>query len=203
VNTSDLPRLLIATSNPGKRAEFERLLAGVARIVALDHHSVRLPEEVGTNLAQIATDKAVAACEQTGLLTLADDSGLEVDALGGAPGARAARFAGEPPSDERNRARLLAELQRVPAGRRTARFRCAVALIRPEGLVVTALGSCEGSIAFAAAGSQGFGYDPIFLLPDGRTMAELMPKEKDRVSHRARAYRALWPRLMEQLATEA
>jgi XTP/dITP diphosphohydrolase len=203
MNNPSLPTLLIATSNPGKRAEFERLLAGTMQIVTLDRTAARLPDEDGTDLAQIAATKATAAAEQTGLLTLADDSGLEVDALGGAPGARAARYAGEPPSDERNRNRLLAELRTIPAGLRMARFRCAVALARPSVIVATAEGTCEGSIAFAAAGSRGFGYDPVFLLPDGRTMAELTPDEKDRISHRARAYRSLWPRLMELLAVGA
>ena len=195
--------ILIATSNRGKRAEFERLLPSTVRIVALDDLDVRvqMPAETGTSYAEIAATKALAAAEQSGWLTVADDSGLEVDALDGAPGLRTARFAGEPPTDDRNRALLLSLLAVVSASRRTARFRCAVALAEPGRVVAVTEGTCAGRIGTSEVGTRGFGYDPLFVLDDGRTMAELTDVEKDRVSHRGRAIRAMLPRLLAALET--
>jgi XTP/dITP diphosphohydrolase len=195
--------ILIATSNRGKRAEFERLLPSTVRIVALDDPDVRvqMPAETGTSYAEIAATKALAAAEQSGWLTVADDSGLEVDALDGAPGLRTARFAGEPPTDDRNRALLLSLLADVSASRRTARFRCAVALAEPGRVVAVTEGTCAGRIGTSEVGTRGFGYDPLFVLDDGRTMAELTDVEKDRVSHRGRAIRAMLPRLLAALET--
>jgi len=191
--------LLVATSNPGKRAEFANLLPPTIRVLGLADVSVDLPPEDGDSFAQIAAVKAAAASLQTGLLTLADDSGLEVDALAGGPGVRSARFAGEPPSDEQNRHALLDVLAGVPSGQRGARFRCAIALARAGTVVTTAEGTCEGSIGLAPRGTFGFGYDPIFVLPDNRTMAELESAEKNQISHRARAYQAILPRLFGDL----
>lgn len=190
-----VPEIVIATTNPGKRAEFQRLLLADARVVALDNVSFRLPTEEGNDYAEIAARKALAAAEQTGLLAVADDSGLEIDALNGAPGLHTARFAGEPPSDARNRAHLLALLTDVPMPRRTARFRCAVALANPDGIVAVTEGTCVGRIGTVEVGTHGFGYDPLFVLADGRTMAELTAAEKDHVSHRGHAYRVMLPHL--------
>lgn len=193
------PVLLIATANRGKLAEYRRLLGADVPLVGLGEVAVTLPPEDGTTFAENADVKALAAAEQSGLLTLADDSGLEVDALAGAPGIRSARFAGEPTSDERNRNRLLQIMTGISSGRRGARFVCALSLARPGRIVARSLGECAGEIAARAVGAGGFGYDPIFLLPDGRTMAELAPAEKDAVSHRAAALRPLLPRLRQEL----
>jgi XTP/dITP diphosphohydrolase len=201
VSGSPFPTLLVATSNPGKLAEFVRILPTGVRVVDLAKLGVQLPPETGTSFAENAATKAIAAAEQSGLISLADDSGLVVDALGGAPGVLSARFAG---GDEANRRTLLAALARVPRQRRTARFVCAVALARPETgtIVARAEGTCEGMIAAAPRGSFGFGYDPVFELPDGRTMAELAPEEKDKVSHRGVAYRRILPALLAELTAE-
>jgi XTP/dITP diphosphohydrolase len=201
--SSEPPVLFLATSNTGKRAEFARLLPPGVRVLGLDDVRVTLPPETGTTFAENAGVKALAAADQTGLLALADDSGLEVDALNGAPGVCSARFAGEPASDERNRAALLAALADVPPEHRTARFACAVAIARHGRIVARASGTCDGFIARSPSGTFGFGYDPIFVLPDGRTMAELQPSEKNRVSHRARAYRKIMPILLRELGLAA
>jgi XTP/dITP diphosphohydrolase len=192
--------ILLATSNPGKIAEFRKLLPDIVRVVSLDELGIVLPPETGQTFAENAIAKAIAAAQEAGMLAIADDSGLEVDVLDGAPGVRSARYAGNPGNDEANRARLLAELRGVPPEKRTARFRCAVALASPDELIAWEEGVCEGSIAEAPAGQYGFGYDPIFLLPDGRTMAELPPEEKNKISHRARAYQAIRPALIQALA---
>lgn len=195
-------KLLIATSNPGKRAEFARLLPAGVELVTLDEVPVTLPPEEGTTFAENAVRKALVAATESGILAIADDSGLEVDALGGAPGVRSARFAGEPPSDARNREALSAAMRSIPPGRRQAHFSCVVALARPDQLLATAEGRCDGAIAHAPAGQHGFGYDPLFELPHGRTMAELEPEEKDRISHRGQAHRALMPSLLAALGEE-
>ncbi len=140
--------------------------------------------------------KARGYARAAGLWALADDSGLEVDALGGRPGVRSARYAGPGAGDEANLALLLREMAGVPAGRRGARFRCWAVLAAPEGIVAEAEGVCAGRIAAAPAGGGGFGYDPVFVVDGaGRTMAELADAEKDEVSHRGRALRALRPEL--------
>ncbi|HSJ96022.1 MAG TPA: non-canonical purine NTP pyrophosphatase, partial [Myxococcota bacterium] len=143
-----------------------------------------------------AAAKALAAARASGLPALGDDSGLEVEALGGAPGPRSARFGG-PGLDDAGRTRaLLAALDGVPAERRGARFVCVAALATPDGVVATARGECPGRIATEPRGSAGFGYDPIFeTAPGGPTMAELPEAEKERISHRGRAFRALGPSL--------
>ncbi|MHB1296008.1 MAG: XTP/dITP diphosphatase [Anaerolineae bacterium] len=183
-------KLLIATHNPGKKAEFARLFAGLdLELLTLDDLGVRTSiEETGRTFAENALLKARGYADATGLLTLADDSGLEVDALGGAPGVLSARYAGEHASDaERNRL-LLRNLEGVPEERRGARFRCVIALAWPDGRTATAEGTVEGRVADAPRGAHGFGYDPVFYLPEqGCTMAELPPEAKNRISHRARA----------------
>lgn len=195
--------LLLATSNPGKRREFVHLLPPGITVRTLDQVEVTLPPETGVTFAENAALKAVAGSRQSGLLTLADDSGLEVAALGGAPGVRSARYAGEPPSDERNRVALLAALALEPDASRRARFVCAVCLARDGSILATAEGTCLGEIATVPAGANGFGYDPVFRLPDGRTMAELTDHEKNTLSHRARAYREILPALLDALGLAA
>jgi len=183
-------KLLIATNNPGKVREYEALLRGLPLTLtcpAQEGIDIRV-EETGSTFAENARLKAVAYARASGLLTLADDSGLEVDALGGEPGPRSARYAGPGASDENRYRLLLSGLEGVPWERRTARFRCVIAVATPQGEVRTAEGTCEGIIAFEPKGKHGFGYDPVFyVLEHGQTMAELGPEVKNRISHRARA----------------
>ncbi len=183
--------LLLATSNPGKRRELLACLPPETEVITLAELNLTLPPEVGNSFVEIASAKASFAGQASGLITLADDSGLEVDALSGAPGVRSARYAGDPPDDARNRARLLTELVLVSLDQRSARFHCAVALFHPDGRLETGTGSCSGSIGFEEIGDNGFGYDSIFRLPDGRTMAELEESEKNRISHRTRAFEVI------------
>jgi XTP/dITP diphosphohydrolase len=161
-------------------------------------------DETGESFEENATIKAVVFAKASGLLTLADDSGLEVDALGGAPGVRSARFSGPGASDADRYLKLLDALAEVPADQRSARFRCVIALAEPDGAVQTASGTCEGEIGFSAKGVHGFGYDPVFLVQgsDGKTMAELDPALKNRISHRARALMAARSLLARLLAGE-
>ncbi|MFI5289712.1 MAG: XTP/dITP diphosphatase [Polyangia bacterium] len=193
-----MKRLLFATRNGGKLRELAELVAplgiAVVSIAELERSGVAIPEveEDAPSFAGNAEKKARSALAATGLAALADDSGLEVDALGGAPGVYSARYAGLDHDDGANNAKLLAALVAVFDPDRTARFRCALALAVPGGELVTAEGSCEGRIARAARGAGGFGYDPLFLVGAGdRTMAELAPEEKNRISHRGQAMRAL------------
>jgi len=198
-------KLLIATNNPGKLQEYTALLDSPPAALttpAQEGLSVEVNES-GTTFAENAILKARAYAEASGLLTLADDSGLEVDALDGAPGVRSARYAGEGASDEDRYRLLLRNLSGVPEERRTARFRCVVAIATPEGNVHTAEGRCEGVIGFEPRGTHGFGYDPVFYMPQhGQTMAELPPQVKNRISHRARAVQAAMPTLRRLLAQE-
>ena len=192
-------RLLIATSNAGKLEEFRALLPPELELLSLADVDVDLPEETGETFTENAILKAVSAAQASGLPTLADDSGLEVDALGGRPGVRSARFAGQPTDDRRNYERVLAELGDLPRSARSARFRCVVAFSTPDGPVTTAEGACEGVIV-PPRGSHGFGYDPIVELPDGRTVAELEPAEKNRRSHRANAIEQIHPALEQHFS---
>ncbi|MCC6382112.1 MAG: non-canonical purine NTP pyrophosphatase [Dehalococcoidia bacterium] len=193
--------LLLATGNPGKLRELRRLLAGLPlRLVTPAELGLSLdvPED-GDTYAENAIAKARAFAAAGGCLALADDSGLEVDALGGRPGVRSARYGG-PDLDDRGRFELLLrELHAVPERNRGARYRAVVALAAPAdhdgravqpGGVVTFEGSVAGTIACAPSGDGGFGYDPVFVLPDGRTAAMLPADEKDRASHRGQAVRA-------------
>ncbi len=185
--------LCVATRNPGKQREFRELLADwpvrlwFPQELGLDIEV----EEKGDSFADIALLKATTYARATGMLALADDSGLEVDALDGAPGLYTARYAGPDADDHDRRQKLLRELEGLPLAQRTARFRCAIALATPDGRTLIAEGTCEGLIALAPRGSQGFGYDPIFYLPQfRRTMAELPPEIKNEISHRGRAVQA-------------
>jgi XTP/dITP diphosphohydrolase len=147
-------------------------------------------EETGTTFTENACLKARTLCERSGLLTLADDSGLEVDALDGEPGIRSARYAGPGATDHDLVNKLLTNLRDVPPEKRGARFRCVIAIATPEGRVYTRSGNCAGRIADAPYGEFGFGYDPVFLVPElGLTMAQLSARVKNRLSHRGRAAR--------------
>lgn len=200
--------LVVATGNRGKLAEIRAILEGLP-IDVLGVSEVSSPPTVvedGETFVANALKKARAVAEVCRMVTLADDSGLEVDALGGRPGVRSARYAHDGASDAENNARLLAELAEEPTERRSARFRCALALVDPwaeaerRERVVEA--TCEGRIAEQPSGRGGFGYDPLFVVIDrGCTMAELPEAEKNRVSHRGRALEALRP-VLEQLLRE-
>ena len=191
---SSTDRLLVATGNPGKAGELAQLLS-TARCQLLTLRDVGIDadvEEVGTTLEENATIKALAYAGMSGLWTMADDSGLEVDALSGAPGPLSKRFAGEGASEQQLVQHLLERLQGVPWAKRTARFRCVIALAAPQGQVRLYHGQCPGIIALEPSGDKGFGYDPVFFLPEvDRTMAELSMTEKNEVSHRALAAQAL------------
>jgi XTP/dITP diphosphohydrolase len=194
-----LNKLLVATNNPGKLREYRELLTDLVLELTLpSQEGIHLEvDESGATFEENARIKALAYAQTSGLLTLADDSGLEVDALNGAPGVYSARYAGSEASDADRYQKLLAALAGVPPEKRTARFRCVVALARPNGVIDTAEGTCEGQIGFAPRGEHGFGYDPVFIVKGyaGKTLAELPPKEKNRISHRARAVMAIYPRL--------
>ena len=199
-------KLLVATNNPGKVKEYADLLNGLpVTLTSPAQEGLSLEvDESGVTFAENAILKARAYAAASGLLTLADDSGLEVDALDGAPGVRSARYAGERASDEDRYRLLLRNLAGVPEKERTARFRCVVAVATPEGDVHTAEGRCEGLIGFEPRGRHGFGYDPVFYMPDrGQTMAELPPAVKNQISHRARAVQAALPVLRRLLAEKA
>jgi XTP/dITP diphosphohydrolase len=227
--------LLFATTNPGKLRELRRLVAGLPiHVVSPEDLPCPLPEvdEDGATFQANAEKKATAYARLAGMHALADDSGLSVDALGGAPGVRSARWSEEEPGpapasavcelaeaaaaelgpvagraarDERNNDKLLRSLAGLPDGRRGAVYEAVLAVARPDGAIVASVtGSCRGSIGRARSGTSGFGYDPLFV-PDGqggRTMAELSPEEKDAISHRGAAFRKIRP-VLEQLARGA
>lgn len=183
-------RLLVATHNRGKLREYRELLADLPLAVTwLDEEGITLDVvETGDTFVANASLKASTYATHTGLLTWADDSGLEVDALGGRPGVFSARYGGPGLSDHDRVQLLLAELQGMPPAQRTARFRCVVALAWPGGPVYTADGTVEGMILEAPRGAGGFGYDPVFWVPEeSASMAELPPALKNRISHRALA----------------
>ena len=189
---SQSPKLLVATGNPGKLKELAGLFADVpCELVSLA--DVGIYEEVpetGETFEDNAVLKAVGYAAMSGMWTVADDSGLEVKALGGEPGVRSARYAGEGATDAQRIALLLENLENVPEDRRQARFRCVMALGRPDRTPELFQGACHGMIVRSPRGSRGFGYDPIFLFPElARTMAELADEEKGRVSHRGIAAR--------------
>ena len=186
-------KLLLATGNQGKARELARLLRSAPwELVSLQDAGVDFEvDEVGETLEENAALKAQTYARHSGLWALADDSGLEVEALGGAPGVRSRRFAGEGASDADLVREILRRLDGTPWERRGARFRSVIAVASPSGELHLCQGVCDGVIGFQAQGDGGFGYDPIFFLPDlGCTMAELSLEEKNRVSHRAAAARA-------------
>ena len=198
-------RLLLATRNAQKLVELRRILVSSAiigvQVVGLDDVPPfpEVPETAAT-FEENALAKARDAAAATGLATVADDSGLEVDALNGMPGVLSARWAGRHGDDAANLQLVLDQLADVPEGRRGAAFVCAAALVVPSGIQTVVRGQWRGTLSCAARGSNGFGYDPIFV-PDGgrRTSAELEPAEKDAASHRGRALRALLPAVCQHL----
>lgn len=202
---TERPKLVIATSNRGKLAELRQLLAELPVEVLGMEDALGRPLEIaeeGATFEANAVHKAKVVAKATGTLTLADDSGLEVDALGGKPGVHSARFAGPNAKDAENNAALLEALRNIEGERLTARFRCVLALVEPgeEMPLVVVDGRCEGRITNEARGEGGFGYDPLFVVAEtGRTMAELSSAEKNSLSHRARALRELLPKLRELL----
>lgn len=196
-------RVIVASTNHGKLAEIRAALdfEDWEFVTASELGATPLEvEETGSTFAENALLKARAYAENFGLPALADDSGLEVDALDGAPGVISARYSGEGATDERNNAKLLEALADVGEHDRTARFRSVIALVDPDGETVLADGACEGRIGFVPRGTGGFGYDPLFLpaAVPGRSMAELEMAEKNAISHRGAALRALRHKLLGQ-----
>ncbi len=182
--------LVIATRNEKKRQEIVELLEGLDFKVRSLSDIPFAPEviEEGKSFKENAARKAIEVAKFTGMMALADDSGLEVDVLCGEPGLYSARFAGEDQDDEANIQKLLKLMEGVPEEKRKARFRCCVAIAKPEGLVKVVEGTCEGIIGFKSEGNYGFGYDPVFIIPDyNQTFAQLGPEVKNRISHRAKA----------------
>ncbi len=209
--TSGRIGVVVATQNRGKLAEFRSALGDLpVDLLSVDEV---LPEyagvvEDGATFEENALKKARAVAQSSLMIALADDSGLEVDALGGAPGVRSARYAGERATDAENNALLLRALEDVSDDVRTARFRCALCLLDPWApggeAIISVSGTCEGSIARSPRGTGGFGYDPLFIVAgDGRTHAELTDEEKNAISHRGRAAQALRPRLIELIEERA
>lgn len=203
-------KVLIATHNRGKLREYADLLADVAGDLAVEWLSLddvgisAEAEETGTTMEENARLKALTYARLSGLLTLADDSGLEVDALGGAPGVQSARFGGPEADDGDRIAKLLALMQDVPPNERGAQFRCVIAVSTPQGEVYTSEGVCRGQIAYEPRGTHGFGYDPIFHIPGLRmTLAEAEPRIKNRISHRARAVEGIKPVLRDLIIRES
>ena len=184
--------MLIATRNQGKLREYRSLLADVPfRLTTLDEEGITEDvEEEGSSFEENAVLKARRYAELSGLLTLADDSGLEVEALDGEPGVCSARYAGPGATSKQFVSKLLAHMKDVPAAKRAAKFRCVIALGWQDGRVYTVEGVCHGVISMTAAGSGGFGYDPVFYIPGlDKTMAEMTTGEKNHISHRAEAAR--------------
>ena len=203
--------ILVATTNPGKVRELRALLGDKVEWKSLaDFPGVEEVKEDGATFAENARKKAIGYAGATGLWTLADDSGLVVDALGGAPGVNSARFSGARAQgadrkmvDRKNMEKLLALLQGVPREKRTARFVCCLCLASPEEVLIETRGTLEGLIAEEPTGTGGFGYDPVFLVPQlGKTVAELGDQEKNAISHRGNAMRKLKPLLQELLKSE-
>lgn len=197
--TSIRPSLAVASANPGKIREFRSLLGDAVHIVSLVDLGLDAPEETGATFEENALIKARHLFAKSGMVTLADDSGLEVDALSGKPGVHSARFAGDHHNDADNRAVLVRQLDAVPDDARAARFVAVIALIDVDGGSSLYRGTCEGTIVRVERGRGGFGYDSLFELEDGRTMAELDPVEKNAVSHRAQALQQALPGLRTAL----
>lgn len=196
-------KLLIATHNRGKLREYQEIFRDL-NYELLTLGDVSIAEDVaetGATLEENARLKANAYARTSGNLTLADDSGLEVDALGGAPGVYSKRYAGEDKSDAERNAYLLEKLRGVPKEKRAARFRCVIAVADAQGNVWTTEGTCEGEIAFEARGTNGFGYDPIFIVGSGdKHLAEFSSEAKNKISHRGRAAERARAKLAERAA---
>ncbi|GKW46780.1 XTP/dITP diphosphatase [Planococcus sp. NCCP-2050] len=189
-----MKQVIIATQNKGKAKDFEALFGplGYEVLTLRDVAKDMDVEETGVTFEENAILKAEAVAEALQTTVIADDSGLEIDALNGEPGVYSARYAGEAKSDEANIEKVLTKLEGVPEEQRTARFRCVLAIASPDKETVTYSGSCEGMILSERRGGHGFGYDPIFFVPsEGKAMAELLPEEKAAISHRGNALREL------------
>lgn len=198
-----MTKLLIASTNRGKLREFQEILSGEPYDLFLpaDLGFALTVEETGMTYRENAALKARAFAQASGLITLSDDSGLEVQALGGAPGLHSARYAPQPGATDADRRAYLLENLRGKPRPWLARFVCTVAIATPQGEIFFTEGECPGEIIPEERGTHGFGYDPIFYFPErGMTMAELPPEEKNRISHRARAVRAAVPILRQLLA---
>jgi len=196
-----MPKLLLATNNQAKVREYRSLLQNLPfELVTLAEAGITtVVDEVGETLEENARLKATLLAAESQLLALADDSGLEVDTLGGEPGRLSARYAGEGASDRDRVNYLLSRLENVPWQKRSACFRCIIAVATPSGEVELCSGECQGMITFELRGEQGFGYDPIFYLPElGKTMAELPLEIKNQVSHRGKAARKVYQVLKKQ-----
>lgn len=192
---------LIATHNMKKRAELERILKPLGvNVLTADEAGIELTdvEETGTTFEENAELKAVSGCKESGMPCIADDSGLMVDALGGAPGVYSARFAGGHGDDRKNNDKLMDCLKDVKAEDRTAKYVACVCCVFPDGRKFTVRGECHGVIGFEEKGSNGFGYDPLFYI-NGRAFAEFTPEEKDKISHRGNALRKLAEELPKYL----
>lgn len=193
--------VIIATKNKGKAKEFEKLFLpkGLTVKTLLDYPELEDVEETGSTFEENAILKAETIARTLGVRVIADDSGLEVDALDGRPGVYSARYAGLEKNDEANIDKVLEELKDVPGNERTARFCCALAMAEPGIDTLTVFGTCEGRILHERRGTNGFGYDPIFFaVSEGKSMAELSSEEKNRISHRANAIRKLEHVLQER-----
>lgn len=187
-----LRKLLLATNNRAKVREYRSLLQGLPfKLVTLAEQGITTAvREVGESLEENARLKAVVLAAESQLVALADDSGLEVDVLGGEPGPLSARYAGDRASDKERISYLLARLKGIPWEKRSARFRCVIAIATPEGRIELCSGDCRGLITFEPRGKEGFGYDPIFYFPGlGKAFADLSFDDKNRVSHRGKAAR--------------
>ncbi len=195
-----MAKLLLATTNHAKVREYMMLLRDLpCELVTLAEQRIPVVDEVGESLEENARLKALAYATQSQLLALADDSGLEVDALGGEPGRLSARYAGEGASDKDRVNYLLSRLKNVSWQQRSARFRCVIAVATPDGEVELCCGECGGMITLEPKGEQGFGYDPLFYLPElDKTMAELSLEIKNQVSHRGQAARKVY-QVLERL----
>jgi len=186
--------VVIATRNSGKLREIRAILSPLGLKILSLRDFPEVPEiiEDGQTFEENAVKKAAVVSRQTGRMAIADDSGLAVDALQGRPGVFSSRYAGEKATDAQRYQKLLKEMAGTPQGKRGAAFICAMAVASPKGKVEMVKGECRGEIAFAPKGSHGFGYDPVFYLPErGKTMAELEPDVKNRISHRAQALEKL------------
>ena len=192
--TRFLQEVIIATRNPGKLREIEAILSPFSLKILSLKDFPGIPEvlEDGATFAENAGKKAKTIARLTGRLGIADDSGLAVEALKGRPGVFSSRYAGENATDQERCQKLLEEMAEIPPGQREAAFLCVIAVALPDGKMQMVQGECRGSIALAPRGKQGFGYDPIFFIPEfAKTMAELEPEVKNRISHRARALEQL------------
>ncbi len=189
-----MKRFIVATRNKGKIKEIREILAGFPfEIITMEEAGVTDEiQENGSTFEENALIKARAVFEKTGGFVMADDSGLEVDYLDGAPGVYSARFAGMGASDDDNNKKLLSLMEGVPLEKRTARFVCAIAVVLPDGSYFIVRGTCEGFIGFKPEGDQGFGYDPLFFMPEyGKTIAQMKPSLKNAISHRGKALRLM------------